>query len=99
MKIKVELDPQVAGFVRALAPDPRKRLSAALRGLEHEQGDLKQLEANLAGYARLRVGSYRVVVRFYAQGGQRVARCVFAEKRSVVYELFAEILRGQIGKE
>jgi mRNA-degrading endonuclease RelE of RelBE toxin-antitoxin system len=99
MKIRVELDPQVAGFVRALAPEPRKRLREALRALEHEQGDLKQLEAELAGYIRPGVGSYRVVVRFYAQSGQRVARCVFAEKRAIVYELFAEILQGQPGKD
>jgi mRNA-degrading endonuclease RelE of RelBE toxin-antitoxin system len=99
MKIRVELDPQVAAFVRALAPEPRKRLRAALRGLEQEKGDLKQLEADLAGYVRLRTGSYRVVVRFYHHGGQRVARCVFAEKRPVVYELFAEILRSEPGKE
>ena len=99
MKIRVELDPQVAAFVRALAPDPRKRLREALRGLQQEKGDLKQLEADLAGYTRLRVGSYRVVVRFYAHRGQRVARCVFAEKRPVVYELFAELLRGEAGKD
>ena len=48
-------------------------------------------------YARLRTGTYRIIVRFYAEGGRQVARCVFAEKRSVVYELFAEILRGQSG--
>jgi mRNA-degrading endonuclease RelE of RelBE toxin-antitoxin system len=84
MKIRVELDPQVADFVRALAPDPRKRLRTGLRGLEQEKGDIKQLEADLAGYARLRVGGYRVIVRFYADGARRVARCVFAEKRAVV---------------
>ena len=94
MKTRIELDPQVADFVRSLAPDPRKRLREALHGLEQERGDIKQLEADLAGYARLRMGGYRVILRFFAQGGQRVARCVFAEKRAVVYELFAEILRG-----
>ena len=77
MKTRVELDPQVAEFARSLAPEPRRRLRAALRGLEEEQGDLKPLEADLAGYARL-----------------RVARCVFVERRAVVYELFSEILRG-----
>ncbi|MBI4326480.1 MAG: hypothetical protein HY674_14620 [Chloroflexi bacterium] len=97
MKIRVELDPQVADFVRTLAPDPRKRLRQGLHGLERETGDLKQLEADLAGYARLRVGGYRVIVRFFAEGGQRVARCVFAEKRAVVYEMFAEILHGPSG--
>ncbi|MBM3883264.1 MAG: hypothetical protein FJ387_26720 [Verrucomicrobia bacterium] len=99
MKIRVELDPQVADFVRALAPEPRKRLREGLHGLEQEKGDIKQLEADLAGYARLRVGGYRIIVRFFPEGGQRVARCVFAEKRAVVYELFAEILRGPSGKE
>ena len=99
MKIKVELDPQVADFVRALAPEPRKRMREALRGLEKEQGDIKQLEADLAGYARLRVGYYRVLVRFYARRGQRVARCVFVERRAVVYELFWKILQGELPGE
>lgn len=98
MKTKVELDPQVAEFVRSLAPEPRKRLREALHGLEQDKGDLKPLEADLADYVRLRVGSYRVIVRFLVRGGQRVARCVFAEKRAVVYELFAEILHGPSGK-
>jgi len=94
MKIRIELDPQVADFIRALAPAPRKRVRDALHRLEQEKGNIKQLEADLAGYARLRVGPYRLIVRFYAESRHRVARCVFAEKRSVVYELFAEILRG-----
>ena len=55
---------------------------------------MKQLEAELSGYARLRVGSYRVIIRFYSDRGERVARCVYAERRAVVYELFSEILRG-----
>ena len=99
MKTRVELDPQVAASLRSLAPEPRKRLHLGLRGLEQEKGDLKQLEAGLAGYARLRVGSYRVIVRFYAEGGRRTARCVFAERRPVVYELFSEILRSEPGSE
>lgn len=94
MKTRIELDPQVAEFVRSLAPEPRRRLRAALRGLEEEAGDLKQLEADLSGYARLRVGSYRVILRFYIDASQRMARCIFAERRAVVYELFSEILRG-----
>ena len=97
MKIKVEMDPQVASFVRSLAPEPRKRLRRALHELEKEKGDFRQLEADLAGYVRLRVGIYRVVIRFYAQKGQRIARCVFAERRPVVYEMYAEILRGEGG--
>ena len=95
MKTRVELDPEVVDFVRSLAPEPRRRLREGLRGLAEEKGDLKQLEADLAGYARLRVGSYRVIIRFFAERGERVARCVYAERRAVVYELFSEILRGE----
>jgi mRNA-degrading endonuclease RelE of RelBE toxin-antitoxin system len=94
MKIRVELDPQVVDFVRSLAPDPRKELREGLRRLEQEHGDIKQLDGSLAGYARLRIKTYRVIIRFFALRGQRVARCVFAEKRPVVYELFSRILRG-----
>lgn len=95
MKTRVELDPQVADFVRSLAPEPRRRVREGLRRLEEEKGDLKQLEADLTGYARLRVGSYRVIIRFYGDRGERVARCVYAERRAVVYEMFSEILRGE----
>jgi len=96
MKTRVELDPQVADFVRSLAPEPRRRLREGLRGLERERGDLKELEADLSGYSRLRVGSYRVILRFYADRGERVTRCVYAERRAVVYELFSDILRRGI---
>lgn len=89
----------MADFVRALAPEPRKRLREGPHRLATEKGDIKQLEADLAGYSRLRVGGYRIIVRFFAEGGQRIARCIFAEKRAVVYELFAEILRGQSATE
>ena len=95
MKTRVELDPEVADFVRSLAPEPRRRLREGLRGLEEEKGDLKQLEADLTGYVGLRTGSYRVVIRLRMEQGERIARCVYAERRAVVYELFAEILRGQ----
>ena len=84
--------------MRALAPEPRRSVRAALKSLENEKGDIKQLEGDLSGYARLRVGTHRVLIRFYAERGERVARCLFAEKRAVVYELFAEILRGQSPK-
>ena len=38
MKARVELEPQVADFVRSLAPEPRKRLREGLRGLEQDKG-------------------------------------------------------------
>ena len=96
MTTRVELADQVLSFVRMLAPEPRRSLRLGLRGLEKDQGDIKQLEGKLAGWCRLRVMSYRVIFRYEMEGGERVARCVFAQRRELVYELFAEALKHLI---
>lgn len=95
MKKRVELDPQVAAFLRSLAPEPRKQLRAGLWDLEQERGDLKPLEGGLEGFTRLRVGHYRVIVQFLPDSNAQIARCVYAERRSIVYELFSGLLRGE----
>lgn len=91
--MKVELSEQVLNFVRSLAPEPRRTLRQGLRDLEQERGDIKPLEGELASWCRLRVKSYRVILRYETVAGQRVARCVFAERRALVYELFAEAIK------
>jgi mRNA-degrading endonuclease RelE of RelBE toxin-antitoxin system len=99
MKTTVELSKQVLNFVRSLAPEPRRALRAGLRGLAEGRGDIKQLEGELADWCRLRVKSYRVIFRYEMKGTQRVARCVFAERRELVYELFAETIRHLLEEE
>ncbi|MDP9291030.1 MAG: hypothetical protein M3O82_01550 [Verrucomicrobiota bacterium] len=97
MKAKVELSQQVVRFVGRQAPEPRRSLRAALRGLEREHGDIKALEGPLQNYFRLRVRGYRVIFAYQTvTGRQRVIRCIFAERRSAVYEVFAEMLRRQL---
>lgn len=91
--MKVELSEQVVDFVRRLPPEPRRRLRRALRDLARERGDLKALEGPLDGYSRLRVGAYRVIVS-YAK--RRTVQCVFAERRSIVYELLVELLESRM---
>jgi mRNA-degrading endonuclease RelE of RelBE toxin-antitoxin system len=86
--LKVELESQVITFVRKQAPEPRRRLREALRASTRSRGDIKGLEPPLEEYQRLRVGPYRIIFR---QAGDRV-RCVFAERRGIVYEVFSEIL-------
>jgi len=80
---------QVADLLRGLAPEPRRQLRLAIRSLARGRGDVRALEGELAGYWRLRVGSYRVILWQSAT----VIECVFAERRSIVYEIFAEELR------
>lgn len=85
----VRLAPQVADFIRRLAPEPRRRLRQALRDLERSKGDVKALEGPLQDYFRLRVGPYRVILSY---GPTRTIGCPFAERRSIVYEVFADAI-------
>ncbi len=88
--MKVELSTQVVTFVKQLPPEPKQRLRRALRGLANDKGDIKALEGALEGYCRLRVDTYRVVLGYTGRG---VVQCVFAERRGIVYEVFAAALR------
>lgn len=90
---RIEVSPQVAGFLRTLASEPRRDLRAALRALAEGHGNVLELEHPLDGFCRLRVGRYRIVFH-YAENG-RVIRCDFAERRKLVYELFADLIRGE----
>lgn len=85
----VNLAVQVVDFLGHLAPEPREKLRAALRNLEREQGDIKSLEGKLTGYLRLRSGSHRVIFTRQVRKGQPEIDCVFAEHRSLVYEVFS----------
>src|SRR6266849_9485376 len=85
--MRVRVSPQVVDFVRGLAPEPRRRLRQGLRDVARGKGDIKPLEGPLQDYCRLRIGAYRVI---FAYGKGRTIDCVFAERRSIVYEVFAE---------
>ena len=96
--MKVLLAKQVVEFVCRLPPEPKRRLHSALRDLTREKGDIRALEPPLEGYCRLRVGGYRIVFSYAKRG---TIECVFAERRSVVYELMLERLvdRLRSGRE
>ena len=87
--MRVRLTAQVVDFVRSQAPEPRRRLRQPLRNLTQEKGDLLALEAPLQDYHRLRVGPYRIILRY---AGKKTIECIFAERRSIVYEVFADAL-------
>ena len=98
--MKVEVSDQVLKFIKSQAPEPRKRLRLALRKLASEQGDIKSLEGPLSGYLRLRVGPYRVLLAYGADSGcPKCLRCLFAERRDIVYEIFSRALRDRILEE
>lgn len=65
----------------------------ALKELATEKGDIKPLEGPLDGYCRLRVGTHRII---FAYVGRNRIQCVFAERRSIVYEVFAQLLNDEL---
>jgi mRNA-degrading endonuclease RelE of RelBE toxin-antitoxin system len=99
MRTKVNVASQVEDFVKSLAPEPRRRLRMAIKALAKDRGDIKRLEGGLEGYSRLRISGHRVIFAERAERGERIIDCVFAEKRSVVYELFLRLLsEGLVGQ-
>ncbi|MBK7582528.1 MAG: hypothetical protein IPI67_20315 [Myxococcales bacterium] len=91
MKVAVSL--QVAEFVRTQAPEGRRQLRGALRALGLGKGDVRALEGPLEGYCRLRVGGYRVI---FCYAGRQTIQCIFAERRSIIYEVFAQVLSKKL---
>src|SRR5713101_2744807 len=96
MKTEVRVGPQVQEFVKSRAPEPRQGLRKAIKSLARQEGDIKALEGKLAGWHRLRVSSYRVLYKETAEGGARVLNCVYANHRSVVYQLFQQLLADEL---
>ena len=74
-------------------PSPGDACDERCGNLGRGRGDIKALEAPLDGYCRLRVGGYRVI---FAYGQRGVIECIFAEQRSLVYELLLERLRDRL---
>ena len=97
MRTRVRVESQVESFVKSLAPEPRRRLTTALKALAHDRGDVQRLEGKLEGYSRLRVAGHRVIFWERAERGERIIDCVFAEKRAIVYDLFVRLLSESIG--
>lgn len=96
MKAKVRVSEQVESFVKSLAPDPRKRLRLAIKGLAESHGDVRPLEGSLAGYGRLRIAGYRVIFKERTERSVRVIDCIFAERRALVYEILVRLLTEQV---
>ncbi|MFH1067323.1 MAG: hypothetical protein V1746_05430 [bacterium] len=85
--------PQVVDFVRNQPPEPRRALREALRQLACEKGDIKALEGSFENYYRLRVRGYRIIYAYKTSSHERNIVCLFAEKRNIVYEVFADLLK------
>lgn len=98
--MKLEVSDQVLEFVQGQAPEIRHRLRLAIRRLAAERGDARALVGPLQGYSRLRVGAFRIVfAQTMGKDRQPCRRCVFAERRDVVYAIFSDMLRRHLTRD
>ena len=86
--MKISASEQVVEWLSRLAPEPKRRVRAAVRGLENWRGDIGALHGELQGFYRLRIGGYRIVFRVMPR---QVIRLEYADTRDVVYEVFRQL--------
>lgn len=96
VKARVRLGSQVTDFIGKLAPEPRRALREALKGIGEGKSDIKSLEGKLSGFYRLRSGHIRVIYQERAVSGERQICCFYADYRTAVYEVFEQLLTADL---
>jgi len=92
VKAKVVLRRQVHDFIGSLAPEPRRKLWAAIKQLGDGNKSVIQLEGKLHPYWRLRSGRIRIVFEEQFIRGERLRVCFFADYRATVYKVVEQII-------
>ena len=92
MRAKGIVRQQVRNFLGALAPEPRRKLSAAIKRLADENKDILQLEGKLHPDWRLRSGRIRIIFEEQFMRGERRRVCFFADYRATVYKVVEQII-------
>ena len=91
-KIEVIIEEQPLDFIRRQSPDARKRLRAAIYDIERGAAFPEPLEDELEGFYKMRVENCRLILKHESGGAAPLFKVVFAERRSVVYEMFRQII-------
>jgi mRNA-degrading endonuclease RelE of RelBE toxin-antitoxin system len=87
--MKILASDQVQRWLISLPPETKKRVRAAVCGLERGRGDIKALRGELEGFCRLRIEGLRIV---YSQHRGHIIRLEYADSRDAVYETFLKVL-------
>jgi mRNA-degrading endonuclease RelE of RelBE toxin-antitoxin system len=90
--MKITIEPQPREFIGRQPPATRKRLREMLHAVEKNELQPGPLDDELDGFYKLKIEGYRLIVQHVASDDGSFYRVVFAEKRSVVYELFKQTL-------
>ena len=92
MKIEVRIEAQPLAFIRRQSPDGRKSLRAAIHSIERGDSFPDPLDDELEGFYKVRVENYRLILQHESGDPAPLFKVIFAERRSVVYELFRQIV-------
>ena len=96
VKARVRLGSQVVDFIGKLAPEPKRALRRALRGIPEGKSDIKLLEGKLVGFHRVRSGRIRVIYQERTVRGERQIYCFYADYRTSVYDIFEQLLTADL---
>jgi mRNA-degrading endonuclease RelE of RelBE toxin-antitoxin system len=96
VKARVRLGSQVTDFIGELAPEPKRALREAFKGVAEGKSDIKLLEGKLSGFYRLRSGRIRVIYQERTVSGERQICCFYADYRASVYDVFEQLLTADL---
>ena len=92
MKIEVIVEAQPLAFIHRQSPDARKSLRAAIHDIERGDSFPDQLDDELEVFYKLRVENCRLILKHESGDKAPLFKVVFAERRSVIYEMFRQII-------
>ena len=92
MKMRVTIEPQPRAFIRRQPPATRQQLREVIHSIERGKIFPEPLDEELDGFYKVRVENCRLIVQHVAGEAGPFFRVVFIERRSVVYEIFRQIV-------
>ena len=90
--MRVTVEPQPREFIRRQPPAVRRQLRETIHAIERGEIFPEPLDEELEGFYKVRVENCRLIVQHVAGEAGPVFRVVFIERRSVVYEMFRQII-------
>jgi mRNA-degrading endonuclease RelE of RelBE toxin-antitoxin system len=90
--MRVTVEPQPREFIRRQPPATRQQLREVIHAIEREEIFPEPLDEELEGFYKVRVENCRLIVQHVAGEAGPFFRVVFIERRSVVYEMFRQII-------
>jgi mRNA-degrading endonuclease RelE of RelBE toxin-antitoxin system len=90
--MRVTIEPQPRAFIRRQPPATRQQLREVIHAIERGKIFPEPLDEELEGFYKLRVEDCRLILMHESGGKAPLFKVVFAERRSVVYELFRQII-------